>query len=574
MTAPSPPDPPSPPPVPELAELRVATRRKGWLLFGSFATVLVLVWAAFVEHAIYEHRGALRAVRERDNNLAAAVQYYVTRILRNAEAVNGFVADAYRKDPSEAAMRQVLTGRARANDAFTELGLCLPDGRILSTASAQEASLDSAICDALAAVVSQPRRLGIAGPFPSPRGSQQVALVTRLRADAPHGLAVAFTSSGMLLALMESLELRDETVVTLTAAAGQVLSTWESGRTHGDRGVRPASISAHAAAAGPWLVSTRPVPPWNLTVRVATLERDALADFRARRVNYLALCVTATAALGTVLLVLLRLQKRSWRLARSLTLARGRLVELNASLEAQVHERTAQSRRAYQQLETFTHAIAHDVRGPLAAIRTFAQMIEPVVASHGTDKQRHYAQRVVQGAEQLDDMVGHLLRLGRLTAIEHRETVDLVPLARAVLERLQELDPGRSVQWTLPARLPVHGDRTLLRQLLENLLGNAWKFTAQRSPGRIEIGCEAADAGWVRVFVRDNGAGFDTAHAHGLFEPFRRMHGRDEFPGTGIGLAFVRRIVELHGGTIGCEATPGAGARFHFTLPAAPTLQG
>jgi signal transduction histidine kinase len=152
--------------------------------------------------------------------------------------------------------------------------------------------------------------------------------------------------------------------------------------------------------------------------------------------------------------------------------------------------------------------------------------------------------------------------------------VDLAPLARAVLERLQEFDPGRSVQWTVPARLAVEGDRTLLRQLLENLLGNAWKFTAQRSPGRIEIGCEAADPGWVRVFVRDNGAGFDTAHAHGLFEPFRRMHARDEFPGTGIGLAFVRRIVELHGGTIGCEAAPGAGARFHFTLPAAPTLQG
>lgn len=573
MTAPSPSDPPLPPPPPELAELRVATRRKGWLLFGSFATVLVLVWAAFVEHAIYEHRAALRAVRERDSNLAAAVQHYVVRILRNAEAMNGLIAQAYRENPSEAAIRAVLMGRARANDAFTELGLCLPGGRLLSTASGGQARLDAALCAQLAQAPGG-ARLAVAGPFPSARGTHQVALVTPLSPGADGGLVVAFASSGMMLALMESLELRDETVVVLAAADGRILSTWESGRTHGKRGLRSDRFAAQAAGAGPWLGTARPVPPWDLTVRVATLEQDALADFRTRRIQYLAACVAATAALGAVLLVLLRLQQRSWVLARSLARARRRLEDLNAGLEAQVLERTAQSRRAYQQLETFTHAIAHDVRGPLAAIRTFAQMIEPVVASHGTDKQRHYARRVVQGAEQLDDMVDHLLRLGRLRAIERREPVDLAPLARAVLERLQELEPAREVAWTVPPHLPVEGDRTLLRQLLENLLGNAWKFTAHRSPARIEVGCDAAEPGWVRVFVADNGAGFDPAHAHGLFEPFRRMHGREEFPGTGIGLAFVRRIVELHGGTIACDASPGAGARFHFTLPAAPTLPG
>lgn len=572
MTAPSPSGTHVPPPPPELAELRAATRRKRWLLFGSFATVLALIWVAFVEHAVYEHRAALRAVRDRDSNLAAAVQHYVVRILRNAEAMNGLVAEAYGQDPSDAAMLPVLAGRARANDAFTELGLCLPEGRVLSTASTQQASLDRVMCRGLAAA-SHPGRVGIAGPFPSRRGTQQVALVTRLRADSPEGLAVALASGRMLLALMESLELRDETEVTLVTSDGKVLSAWESGRTHGTRGVRPAAFSVHAADRGPWLVTVRPVLPWDLTVRVATLEKDALADFRTRRVNYLALGVLATAALAGALLVLLRLQGRSYALGRSLAHAHRRLEELNASLEAQVHERTTQSRRAYDQLETFTHAIAHDVRGPLAAIRTFAQMIEPVVAVHGTDKQRHYARRVVQGAEQLDDMVGHLLRLGRLTAIDQREAVDLAPVARAVLERLHELEPGRDVRWSVPAHLPVEGDRTLLRQLLENVLGNAWKFTAQRSPARIEVGCEPAEPGWVRVFVRDNGAGFDPSQAHGLFEPFRRMHGRDEFPGTGIGLAFVRRIVELHGGSIGCEAAPDEGARFHFTLPAAPTLQ-
>lgn len=143
--------------------------------------------------------------------------------------------------------------------------------------------------------------------------------------------------------------------------------------------------------------------------------------------------------------------------------------------------------------------------------------------------------------------------------------VDLSAMARAIMRGLQQTEPNRKVDVITAMNVRANGDAQLLRVALENLLGNAWKFTAQRDGARVEFGVEDSGSGPVFV-VRDNGAGFDTAYAQKLFEPFERLHGIHEFPGTGIGLAIVRRVVERHGGRVWAEATPGVGATLRFTL--------
>jgi PAS domain S-box-containing protein len=235
-----------------------------------------------------------------------------------------------------------------------------------------------------------------------------------------------------------------------------------------------------------------------------------------------------------------------------------------------VHERLTAARAAAEttsrELEAFSYSVAHDLRAPLRGIDGFSQVLLEDHARQLDDAALHYLQRVRSLAQYMTQMIDGLLRLSRVSQSElTRREVDLSALARAAVGRLRYADPARDVEVVIEDGLQVVGDERLLATLLDNLLGNAWKFTAGRPDARITFG-RADEPGEAAYAVGDNGAGFDMAHAARLFGVFQRLHTAEEFEGTGVGLATVERIVRRHGGRIRAEAGVGEGARFLFTL--------
>ncbi len=240
----------------------------------------------------------------------------------------------------------------------------------------------------------------------------------------------------------------------------------------------------------------------------------------------------------------------------------------NAGLEQLVQERTGELAALNAELDAFSFSVSHDLRAPLRAIDGFSKvLLEDYGSGRPLDEQaRHYLHRINSGAHRMTSLIDALLKLSRITRTElHRGPVDLAEIARDVVVLLKQQSPGRDVAVSLPPAAPASGDPRLLRVLLENLLGNAWKFTSKTPNPSIELGIEERD-GERAFFVRDNGAGFEMAYASKLFTPFQRLHDEDEFEGSGVGLAAAQRVVRRHGGRIWAEAEPGRGATFWFTL--------
>ena len=239
---------------------------------------------------------------------------------------------------------------------------------------------------------------------------------------------------------------------------------------------------------------------------------------------------------------------------------------LNAELEQRVRDRTAELAQVAAELEAFSYSVSHDLRAPLRAIDGFSQAL----AGHGADRLdeqgRHYLQRIRAGARRMSELIDDLLLLSRVSRSElRRGPLDVGEIARAIVADLRRRDPDRRVEVKIAEGMSAHGDRRLLTIALENLIGNAWKFTARKPAAHIEVGAEARDGETV-YFVRDDGAGFDMAYAAKLFGAFQRLHDASEFEGTGIGLATVQRVIARHGGRIWAEGRPGQGATFFFTL--------
>jgi signal transduction histidine kinase len=235
-------------------------------------------------------------------------------------------------------------------------------------------------------------------------------------------------------------------------------------------------------------------------------------------------------------------------------------------LEARVAERTAELTAVNHELEAFAYSVSHDLRAPLRSVDGFSQALQEDCADQLDALGQDYLHRIRGASQRMGHLIDDLLQLSRLTRSDMRwERADLSTLARSIAADLQASQPERQVEMDIAPGIVTRGDASLLRVVLENLMGNAWKFTAKQARARIEFGAVQNDDEQV-FWVRDDGVGFDMAYADKLFGAFQRLHSVAEFEGSGIGLATVQRIVHRHGGRVWAEGEPGRGAAFFFTL--------
>ncbi|MGV3756420.1 MAG: PAS domain S-box protein [Verrucomicrobiota bacterium] len=241
--------------------------------------------------------------------------------------------------------------------------------------------------------------------------------------------------------------------------------------------------------------------------------------------------------------------------------------QLNATLEKRVAERTHELEVTNKELESFCYSVSHDLRAPLRAIDGFSQALEEDYAAMMDASGKSYLERVRKATKRMGLLIDDLLELSRIARAELKlQDVDLTQLAQLVIEELEHGQPDRKVEWIVAPGLHAHGDSRLLRVALDNLLGNAWKFTRNQPQPRIEFGVASQENRTV-YYVRDNGAGFDMNYASKLFGVFQRLHSATEYEGTGVGLANVQRVIHRHGGHVWAEAKINEGATFYFTLP-------
>jgi len=246
--------------------------------------------------------------------------------------------------------------------------------------------------------------------------------------------------------------------------------------------------------------------------------------------------------------------------------AEAQVRELNAELERRVRERTAELEAANRELEAFSYSVSHDLRAPLRGMDGFCQVLLEDYGDRLDEEGRDHLHRVRSASQHMARLIDDLLKLSRVTRTElRRDKINLSRIAHDIAASLQSAEPERQVSWIIADGLVGEGDRRLLRVVLENLLGNAWKFTSKHLRSTIEFGCSEM-RGAMTYFVRDDGAGFNMAYTDKLFGPFQRLHGMQEFEGNGVGLATVQRIISRHGGRVWAEGEVERGACFFFTL--------
>jgi light-regulated signal transduction histidine kinase (bacteriophytochrome) len=317
-----------------------------------------------------------------------------------------------------------------------------------------------------------------------------------------------------------------------------------------------------------------PATTRHLTLRILNWKSDMVLNVTELGLAVI-LILMLLSLVAVVLAVIARRRAReaeaaNWRLRNEIVerkRAQEEVAQLNADLEKRVAARTLELRIANRELDAFCTSVSHDLRAPLRAIDGFSDILLKEYCDKLDKQGQGFLQRVRSATQRMAQLIDDLLTLSRVARADMRgQDVDLTTLAREVVAGLQQLGPERTVDVLIQEGLSGRGDPHLLRQVLENLLANAWKYSSKTPNARIEMGTCLGKNGKPAYYVKDNGVGFDMRYAGKLFAVFQRLHNASDFPGTGVGLATVQRIIHRHAGEVWAEGAVGKGATFYFTL--------
>jgi signal transduction histidine kinase len=557
-------------------------------VLGQVTLILTLVWAYAAWSIHTDRKETLASAHHELRALVAGMYVHLQAVLNDSlgavraavESIdaNGGIQHVPGELAAESLARELSSG-----DYVRALFIAAP-GRFLSAARNGQSQVLVAAPEWLAPRTG--RNVFIGSPIADPNDTAKRAIPIAVRATDAAGTALwvgALLGVEALDHLYESMAIRDG-ALSLVSARGDLLLRVPA-LAHADKPINLSNAplfqqvarlshdgvveGPSAVAEGTWVFAVQRLRGYGLAVTAGRERQAILQPWRDRAID-LVLVLGGISLLFIALTVLLR--NFVYRLEQANTT----LAQLNTDLESRVTARTIELQQANerlamtnQELEAFTASVSHDLRSPLGAIAGQAGLLRDELQASMTEQVRQRIDRIQSSVSRSAEIIDGMLSLARISRQELlNERVDLSELAGAIVEELRQQYPRHGVECRIEPGLAVNADPRLMKSLLGNLLDNAWKYTAKIPGAAVELGCtQGAEA---PVFlVRDNGAGFDMAGAEQLFEPFRRLHSSSEFPGIGIGLATVARIVQRYAGKITAQSEPGRGTVFRFTLPAA-----
>jgi signal transduction histidine kinase len=552
-----------------------------WLIAAVALVLSALVWAFFLAHIKEERDESLRAQARHNANLAAI---FAEQAMATVEDVDGLLLDmrrawhakgrALRLEDLPTSMNltaRALVYRAILNeDGTIAVGLPLPESAKLVDREYFKAQQQAGDADNIVvgtAVVGWTT------------GRQTVHISRRITKPGGGfgGVAVVGLDPTIFTELYQKVDMGDNGHVAFVGFDGKLrarrlrssisFGSDASGNTHlqkilAERDSKPSgSMLVQSEVDGvSRLVSFQIIPALAMVVIVGTASDEALAAAAQREQHYLRIATGATA-----LFIMLAAALSAFFIRQRKHTAQ--IESLNLGLEQRIEARTQDLKEANQRLEAFSYSVSHDLRGPLTTIDGFSGLLLRRKALQADESSLALVGRIRSGVAQMSQLVDGLLSLATISRGKVvREPVSLTLLAKALLKQRAQADTQREVEAIVHDNMVVQADSRLMNSVLGNLIGNAWKFSANAAAPRIEVGSQVGEDGETVFFVRDNGAGFDMAAAGKLFQVFERLHSSSQFEGTGIGLATVKQIVAMHGGRVWAESSPGEGAVFYFTV--------